>query len=253
MTATSFSCIHQTAAIPGFWIPVLSITIITLLLPWELIAPTSMIPNLTHCLPPMHLHKVLHGILQVSLKGLLQVDGGYFPEFFPDTTDAPSSITKTSQNETNPPPSSRSKPQSSSSSKPQPSSSSKPQPSSSSKPLPSSSSKPQSSSSKPPPSSTHPEMAYLLPQLQNPITVVLKVLPLLFSQSALVFKVWFLGLCCISSTLTTSQGFLCLQAHCHSMLMTCYSITLSPLGLTLTLCRRTSSTFPPGLQTITWI
>ena len=224
-------------------------------------------PQLNPSPTPMHLHKVLHGILQVSLKGLLQVDGGYFPEFFPDTTDAPSSITKTSQNETNPPPSSRSKPQSSSSSKPQPSSSSKPQPSSSSKPLPSSSSKPQpsssskplpsssskpqSSSSKPPPSSTHPEMAYLLPQLQNPITVVLKVLPLLFSQSALVFKVWFLGLCCISSTLTTSQGFLCLQAHCHSMLMTCYSITLSPLGLTLTLCRRTSSTFPPGLQTIT--
>ena len=138
-----------------------------------------MIPNLTHRLPPMHLHKVLHGILQVSLKGLLQADGGYFPEFFPDTTDAPSSIAKTSQNETNPPPSSRSKPQPSSSSKPQPSSSSKPQPSSSSKPQPSSSSKPppsssskpQPSSSKPPPSSTHPEMAYLLPQLQNSITV----------------------------------------------------------------------------------
>ena len=128
----------------------------------------------------------------------------------------------------------------------------KPPPSSSGKPQPSSSGKPQPSSSKPPPSSTHPEMAYLLPQLQNSITVVLKVLPLLFSQSALVFKVWFLGLCCISSTLTTSQGFLCLQAHCHSMLMICYSIALSPLGLTLTLCRRTSSTFLPGLQTITW-
>ena len=86
-----------------------------------------------------------------------QIYGGYLPEFFPDMTDTPSSITETSHIESKPPLSSSSsiKPQPLSSSKPQPSSGSKPPPSSSSKPQPSSSSKPQpSSSSKPPPSSS---------------------------------------------------------------------------------------------------
>ena len=96
-----------------------------------------------------------------GLKGFaassFQIYSRYLPEFFPDMTDIPSSITETSQTESKPPPSpsSSSKPEPSSSSKPQPSSSSKPQPSSSSKPPPSSSSKhPPSSSSKPQPSSS---------------------------------------------------------------------------------------------------
>ena len=62
-----------------------------------------------------------------------QIYGGYLPEFFPDMTDTPSSITETSHIESKPPLSS------SSSIKPQPLSSSKPQPSSGSKPPPSSS------------------------------------------------------------------------------------------------------------------
>ena len=76
-----------------------------------------------------------------------QIYGGYLPEFFPDMTDTPSSITETSHIESKPPLSS------SSSIKPQPLSSSKPQPSSGSKPPPSSSSKPPPSSSnkRPPP------------------------------------------------------------------------------------------------------
>ena len=47
-----------------------------------------------------------------------QIYGGYLPEFFPDMTDAPFSITETSQTESKPPPPSTSKPQPSSSSKP---------------------------------------------------------------------------------------------------------------------------------------
>jgi len=251
MTATSFSCIHQTAAIPGFCISSVEHHHHNLAPPMRIDSSYfnesfANDPQLNPSPTPMHLYKVLHGILASELKGFAASRWWIFPRIL-SRHDWCTILDHKNLTEWDKP--STFLPQQASTFLQQQASTFLQQ----YKPPPSSSGKPQPSSSKPPPSSTHPEMAYLLPQLQNSITVVLKVLPLLFSQLALVFKVWFLGLCCISSTLTTLQGFLCLQAHCHSMLMTCYSITLSPLGLTLTLCRRTSSTFLPGLQTITWI